>query len=83
MKAVEARGLVKVYENHRKERVRALDGVNLTIAQSEYLVLLGSSGCGKTTLLRTIAGLERPTAGEVYIDGHLMKGCHRGSAGSP
>jgi ABC-type sugar transport system ATPase subunit len=74
VKAVEARGLVKVYQGARKERVRALDGLNLTTGHGEYLVLLGPSGCGKTTLLRTIAGLEQPTEGEVYIGGHLANG---------
>src|SRR3569833_4513588 len=71
-KAVEARGLVKVYQGSRDRRVRALDGIDLTTGHGEFLVLLGPSGCGKTTLLRTIAGLERPTAGEVRIDGQLV-----------
>jgi ABC-type sugar transport system ATPase subunit len=73
-KAVEARGLVKVYQGSRNRRVRALDGIDLTTGHGEFLVLLGPSGCGKTTLLRTIAGLERPTEGEVHIDGQLVNG---------
>jgi ABC-type sugar transport system ATPase subunit len=73
-RAVEARGLIKVYEGRRDRRVRALDGVDLSAGHGEYLVLLGPSGCGKTTLLRTIAGLEKPTEGEVYIDGQLVNG---------
>ena len=73
-RAVEARGLVKVYERRRDRHVRALDGVDLFSGHGEYLVLLGPSGCGKTTLLRTIAGLEKPTEGEVYIDGQLVNG---------
>jgi multiple sugar transport system ATP-binding protein len=47
--------------------VRALDALDLTIADGEFFALLGPSGCGKTTLLRTIAGLESPTSGEVRI----------------
>jgi NitT/TauT family transport system ATP-binding protein len=48
-----------------------LDGVNASIAQGEFVALLGASGCGKSTLLNIIAGLERPTAGalEVPADG--------------
>ena len=49
--------------------VRALD---LEIADGEFLVLLGPSGCGKTTTMRMIAGLEEPSAGEVWIDGQLV-----------
>ena len=47
----------------------AVDDVSLTIYQGEFFSLLGGSGCGKTTLLRILAGLERPTRGRVYIDG--------------
>jgi multiple sugar transport system ATP-binding protein len=47
----------------------ALHSVDLTIADREFMVLLGASGCGKTTLLRIIAGLETATAGEVWIGG--------------
>ena len=46
---------------------RALHSIDLTIANQEFMVLLGASGCGKTTLLRIIAGLETPTEGEVWI----------------
>jgi multiple sugar transport system ATP-binding protein len=49
--------------------VRALD---LEIADGEFLVLLGPSGCGKTTTMRMVAGLEEPSAGEVWIDGQLV-----------
>ncbi|MDF5753824.1 ABC transporter ATP-binding protein [Spongiactinospora sp. TRM90649] len=50
-------------------RVRAIDDLDLEIADGEFFALLGPSGCGKTTLLRTIAGLEIPTAGRVGIGG--------------
>lgn len=46
---------------------QALSDINLTIADQEFMVLLGASGCGKTTLLRIIAGLETQTEGEVWI----------------
>ncbi|SDK65740.1 ABC transporter ATP-binding protein [Nonomuraea jiangxiensis] len=48
--------------------VRALDGIDLTVADGEFFALLGPSGCGKTTLLRTIAGLETPTSGKISIN---------------
>ena len=48
--------------------VVAVDNVTLDIADREFLTLLGPSGCGKTTLLNMIAGLESPTAGEVWFD---------------
>ena len=47
----------------------ALHSVDMTISDREFMVLLGASGCGKTTLLRIIAGLETPTKGEVWIGG--------------
>jgi len=47
----------------------AVDNLNLTIEDGEFVTLLGPSGCGKTTTLRMIAGLETPTEGEIYIDG--------------
>lgn len=48
-------------------KVDALHSIDLTIADQEFLVLLGASGCGKTTLLRIVAGLETATAGQVHI----------------
>ena len=48
---------------------QALNDINLTISDREFMVLLGASGCGKTTLLRIIAGLETATSGEVWIGG--------------
>ena len=47
----------------------AVDGINLEIASGEFFSLLGPSGCGKTTTLRMLAGFERPTAGQILIDG--------------
>src|SRR5437762_12014438 len=69
MAIVEIRGLTKHYGD-----VLAVDGIDLVSTEGEFLVLLGPSGCVKPPLLRTIAGLEEPTAGEVYIGGRLMNG---------
>ncbi len=51
---------------------QALNDINLTIADQEFMVLLGASGCGKSTLLRIIAGLETATSGEVWIGGRRI-----------
>ncbi|MER7419161.1 ABC transporter ATP-binding protein [Micromonospora peucetia] len=64
MSAITMRELTKVYPGG----VRALDALDLEIADGEFFALLGPSGCGKTTLLRTIAGLEVASGGSVRID---------------
>ena len=60
-----------VIKNVRKEfgAFTAVQSSSFTVADGEFFMLLGPSGCGKTTTLRMIAGLELPTAGEIYIDG--------------
>jgi spermidine/putrescine ABC transporter ATP-binding subunit len=52
--------------------VVAVDNINIDISRGEFFSLLGASGCGKTTLLRMLAGFESPTTGEIYIDGAPM-----------
>ena len=54
--------------------VIAVDKVDFSIAGGEFFSLLGASGCGKTTLLRMLAGFESPNSGEIYIDGVAMSG---------
>ena len=49
-----------------------LNGINLDVYPGEIVCLLGTSGCGKTTFLNIAAGLERPTKGEIIIDGHHL-----------
>ncbi|MFT3671127.1 ABC transporter ATP-binding protein [Aestuariivirga sp.] len=53
---------------------KAVDNVSLNIGKGELFALLGGSGCGKTTLLRMLAGFEVPTSGKIYIDGQDMDG---------
>jgi multiple sugar transport system ATP-binding protein len=66
MAGIDIEGLATVYPNG----VRAVDGLDLTVADGEFFALLGPSGCGKTTLLRTIAGLESTSEGAAWIDSH-------------
>ncbi|MGC8839081.1 MAG: ATP-binding cassette domain-containing protein, partial [Anaerolineae bacterium] len=47
---------------------KALEGVDLRVANGEFLCVLGPSGCGKTSLLRVLSGLVQPTQGRVYLD---------------
>ena len=61
---IELRDVVVAYDT----RV-ILDSVNLTIEDGETLVILGGSGSGKSTLLRLIIGLQRPTSGQIIVDG--------------
>jgi putative ABC transport system ATP-binding protein len=51
-------------------RVEALRGVDLNISAGEMVAVMGPSGCGKTTLLNCLSGIDRPTAGRIYIQGH-------------
>ncbi len=56
------------------ETYLALEDINLEIKDGEFLCLVGHSGCGKSTMLSLIAGLERPTSGEILIDGKPIQG---------
>ena len=62
MESIRADSIVKDFG-----KIRALDGISLLIDPGELFFLLGASGCGKTTLLRCIAGLETPTGGSIYF----------------
>ena len=57
-----------------KKQVTALDSVNLHIRKGEMVSLMGPSGSGKSTLLNLIGGLDRPSAGEIKLDGELLGG---------
>jgi len=69
MPEVKLKNVVKTFD---KGRITAVDHVNLTVHDKEYLTLLGPSGCGKTTTLRMIAGLELPDEGEISIGEQLV-----------
>jgi putative ABC transport system ATP-binding protein len=65
---VEARQLTKVYGSGDTAIV-ALDHVDLAVEEGEFVAVMGPSGCGKSTLLNLVGGLDRPTSGQVLIDG--------------
>ena len=65
MSILECRNLYKSY----KKGLYVLNGMNLEIPEGKIIGLLGPNGCGKSTLIKTVAGLLLPTAGEVFVDG--------------
>jgi NitT/TauT family transport system ATP-binding protein len=65
--AVRLSGVGKTFGQGRRA-VTALDGVDLDVAPGEFVCLLGASGCGKTTVLNLVAGLDRPSAGEIELN---------------
>ena len=66
--------LVDVTKTFNEGRVLAVDDITVRIEDGEYVFLIGPTGCGKTTTLRMIAGLEEPTKGKVMINGKDVKG---------
>jgi multiple sugar transport system ATP-binding protein len=77
MAGLQISGLTKVFDGD----VRAVDALDLDVADGEFFALLGPSGCGKTTLLRTIAGLEAATSGTITIGGRDVTGLAAGDRG--
>lgn len=69
---IELRQVTKTYSRGRADRkmpVKAVQQIDLKVTAGEFLVITGRSGCGKTTLLNLVAGLARPSSGEVRVDG--------------
>ena len=68
MNVIEIKDLYKIYNGSHIE-VRAVNGINLTVEEGEFTAIVGPSGSGKTTFLNLLGGLDRPTSGEVVVDG--------------
>ena len=73
---VNLKDLSKVYTTREGKGVHALDDVNLDFEPGSFVACVGPSGCGKSTLLSLLAGIIRPTCGEIYIDNKLIEKPH-------
>lgn len=76
MKVVETKNLKKYYKMG-ENTVKALDGVDFTVKEQEFVAIIGKSGSGKSTLLHMIGGLDTPTDGEVVVDGKRLAEMNR------
>jgi len=77
---ISVRHVTKSFAGAGDKRIPVLEGIDLEVADSEFVALLGRSGSGKSTLLRCIAGLIAPTSGEVLYRGARLLGCNPGTA---
>ena len=69
MPILEVENVSKAYKLPGQKPIRVLDGVSFTVERGEHVAVVGRSGAGKTTLLNILGGLDRPTSGDVRIDG--------------
>jgi NitT/TauT family transport system ATP-binding protein len=72
--AIELRNVTKRFPTPTGQIYTALQNLNLSVARGEFCAIVGPTGCGKSTSLGLIAGLERPSAGEVYVMGQSVQG---------
>ena len=68
--------LDELRKEYTNGRIVAVDDVHLDVEDGEFITVVGPSGCGKSTTLRMIAGLERPTAGRIFVDGEDVTAVH-------
>ncbi len=69
---LEATGVTKIFHGGDGGEVRVLEGIDLTVSPGEMVAIIGASGAGKSTLLHVLGALERPTAGEVRLNGERV-----------
>lgn len=74
MLILRVQNLSKAFQTREKTQFIALKDINLDVGDGEFVSFLGASGCGKTTLLRILAGLEKPSTGKVLLDGKEIIG---------
>ncbi|HIQ51273.1 MAG TPA: ABC transporter ATP-binding protein [Nautiliaceae bacterium] len=67
LKILKVKNLKKNYNLHNGNILKVLDGISFELRQGEFLVILGPNGCGKSTLVKILTGLEKPTSGEIEI----------------
>ncbi len=68
------RGVAKTYASQRHGALRALDPVDLDLADGDFVCVVGPSGCGKSTMLRLLAGLDVPTEGRIWLGDKIING---------
>src|SRR3990167_5685148 len=73
MAYVELKHVFKSF-SHNGATIEVLHDINLSVQEGEFVCLLGPSGCGKSTIINLVAGLERPSAGEILVDGKPVTG---------
>ena len=74
---LQVRNLSKKFKStssNNAEYVIAIENIDLTISDGEFVSIVGPSGCGKSTLLNILAGLDKPTEGEIILNGHEIDG---------
>ncbi len=74
MVSLRVTGITKTYVGERKEKVTAISDLSFFCEEGEFLCIVGPTGCGKTTLLRLIAGLDKPNAGTISVDDRIIEG---------
>lgn len=79
MEEIKVKNLIKNYliDGNKKNTIRVLRGLDITVEQGEFIAVMGKSGCGKTTLLKILGLIDQPTAGEILFMGKIRKNCIR------
>ncbi len=73
---IEIEKVTKKYTKSKDSEYVVLKDITFSIDKGDFVIILGESGCGKTTLLNMLAGLELPTSGNIYVDGEEISGIH-------